>query len=147
MGSFSELYISDFPIAVSKNSYYEDIVNMIFQKSDFSVLERNLSNRNMIVLGDAYTTNNELETVKAFLSTVQICRERLELFGANYKKAEIDFNNAIAKLRLEEYYEFTEDPNLTFKVYLESIKSTIDSKQKNMTIIIAPILLIDTPRK
>jgi hypothetical protein len=130
MGSYSELYIADYPIVTSKNSYYEDIVKMIFQKSDFKILERPLSSRNMITWGDAYTNNNELENVKAFFSTAQICRERLELFGANYKKAETDFNNAIAKLRQEEYYEFAADSKLTYKVYLESIKSIIDSKQK-----------------
>lgn len=131
MGSFSELYISHYSILSNKNGYYEDVVNLIFQKSDFIIYSRPINELGgMANFNNEIPVNIETETIKAFCTTAKICKERLELFGANYEKAERDFNNAMTKLKEEEYYQFAEVSNLTYKAYLENIKSIIESNQK-----------------
>ena len=46
MGSYSELYISDYPIFSTKNGYFEELANLIFLDSDFLEFERPLNERN-----------------------------------------------------------------------------------------------------
>lgn len=92
MGSYSELYISDFPIFSAKNSYYENVVNEIFLKSDYIEYEQPLKERSEITWGgDAYSKDENIEVEKTFCSTAKICKERLELFGASYSKAKKRF--------------------------------------------------------
>ena len=130
MGSYSELYISDFPVFSAKNSYYENIVNEIFLKSDYIEYEQPLKERNEITWGDAYAKNEDIEVEKTFCSTAKICKERLELFGASYSKAKKDFETALQKIKSDEFYEFTSNGNITFELYLEKIKAIIASKKK-----------------
>jgi len=131
MGSYSELYISDYPIFSSKNSYYENVVSMIFLKADFQEFERPLNGRNRIKWGNAFIDEKEIERVKSFSSTVKICKDRLELFGASYEKAKKDFDTAIKQIREDGIYEFASDSNLSYELYLSTIKSIIESKEKN----------------
>ena len=130
MGSFSELYISDYPVFSIKNSYYQDVVNLIFLKSDYHEFERPLNERNKITWGDAYSNEKEIELVKSFYSTAKICLERLELFGVSYKKAKLDFEHALQKIREDDLYVFTSDKKISFELYLSKIKSIIESKEK-----------------
>lgn len=130
MGSYSELYISDYPICTAKNSYYEEIVNLIFLTTDYREFERPLNKRNLITWGDSYANEDGNETVKSFCSTSKICRQRLELFGATYEKAKSDFESALQKIKDDEVYNFKSIENITFESYLADIKSIINSKKK-----------------
>lgn len=130
MGSYSELYISDYPICTAKNSYYEEIVNLIFLATDYREFERTLNKRNLITWGDSYANEDENETVKSFCSTSKICKQRLELFGATYEKAKSDFESALQKIKDDEVYNFKSIENITFESYLADIKSIINSKKK-----------------
>lgn len=130
MGSYSELYISDYPICTAKNSYYEEIVNLIFLATDYREFERPLNKRNLITWGDSYANEEENETVKSFCSTSRICMQRLELFGATYEKAKSDFELALQKIKDDEVYNFKSIENITFESYLSDIKSIINSKKK-----------------
>lgn len=130
MGSYSELYISDYPICTAKNSYYEEIVNLIFLATDYREFERPLNKRNLITWGDSYANEDENETVKSFCSTSKICKQRLELFGATYEKAKSDFESALQKIKDDEVYNFKSIENITFESYLADIKSIINSKKK-----------------
>lgn len=130
MGSYSELYISDYPICTAKNSYYEKIVNLIFLDTDYKEFERPLNKRNIITWGDSYGNEEENEMFKAFCSTSRICMQRLELFGATYEKAKSDFESALQKIKDDEAYNFQSFENITFESYLANIKSIINSKKK-----------------
>lgn len=130
MGSYSELYISDYPIFTAKNSYYEKIVNLIFLDTDYLEFERLLNKRNEVFWGDAYINEEGSESIKAFCSKSGICKERLELFGASYEKAKSDFELALQKIKDDEIYNFHSNENITFELYLENIKSIINSKKK-----------------
>lgn len=130
MGSYSELYISDYPICTAKNSYYEEIVNLIFLATDYREFERPLNKRNLITWGDSYANEDENETVKSFCSTSKICKQRLELFGATYEKAKSDFESALQKIKDDEVYNFKSIEIITFESYLADIKSIINSKKK-----------------
>ena len=130
MGSYSNLYISDYPIYTAKNSYNEDVVNLIFLESDYLEYERPLKNRNKITWGDTFANNDDIAEEKAFCSTAKICKERLELFGASYTKAKNDFESAIQKIKADEIYDLVNQEDITFELYLAKIKIIIDSKSK-----------------
>lgn len=132
MGAISEFYISDYPVFTASKSYYEEIVNLIFVESDFKVFERLLSERNEVTWGDSYKEDNELEEVKAFCSTVKICKERLELFGATYEKAKLDFLENIKWMKEEELFDFASNKDITYEDYLFQIKEILKSKDKKL---------------
>lgn len=127
MGSISHLYIDSFPIFYASKGYYEDIVNLIFLESDFKKFERHFKDRNKVVWGDSYENEDGLEEIRAFYSTAQICKERLELFGASYDKAKLDFENAFQELKVEDIYDFTKLKSISYETYLKEIKKNLGS--------------------
>ncbi len=79
MGSFAELYFSEYPISGTKN--YLD--QWIFKESDKRVFQRNLS-------GD-----DGVETVYAFETTVETSIKRLEVMGYTIECCKNDFEHKI----------------------------------------------------
>jgi len=51
MGSYSQLTIADYPIFSNKNSYFQELTNIIFLPEDFIKEKRRKSTRNKLVWG------------------------------------------------------------------------------------------------
>lgn len=130
MGSFSQITFADYPVFDNKNWYYPEIINSLFQPNDFINEKRKYSTRNSLVWGDAYENEKGTFEFKGYKQTVQVCRERLEIFGASYKKAKLDFQKAKKISRQEGFYDFSLS-SVTYDQYLAEIKSIVDSKEKN----------------
>jgi len=128
MGSFSQITFADYPIFENKNWYYEEIVNSLFQTDDFVSEKRKYSSRNKIVWGDAYEKEKGNFEFKGYKQTVNVCKQRLEIYGASSKKAKSDFNKAKKIAKEEDFYSFSLS-DLTYEKYLCEIKSIIESKE------------------
>lgn len=90
MGSYSSITFDGYPILEIKNRYYKEIVSLLFQPEDFIVERRTKSSLNPLVWGE----NNEDEGNYEFIGykqTVNICRNRLRIFGNSLRSAEKDF--------------------------------------------------------
>lgn len=128
MGSFSQITFADYPVFDNKNWYYPEIVNALFLPEDFISEKRKYSTRNRLVWGDAYENEKGTFEFKGYRQTVKVCRDRLEIFGASFKKAKKDFQQAKKISRQEGFYNFTLS-SITYDQYLSEIKSIIDSKE------------------
>lgn len=127
MGSYSKLYLSDYPLFWTKNSYYEDVVSLIFLESDYIEFEQLI--RNEMPWGDIW--GSQPHKVKAFRSSSKICRKRLEIFGASYLRAKLDFETALRKIGEDNFDSLNFDLNISFEIYLDKIKVLIQSKGKD----------------
>lgn len=128
MGSFSEVTFADYPVFSNKNWYYPEIVNSLFLPDDFISEKRKYSTRNHLVWGDAYENEKGTFEFKGYRQTAKVCRDRLEIFGASFKKAKKDFQQGIKISRQEGFYNFSLS-SITYDQYLAEIKSIIDSKE------------------
>jgi len=81
MGSFSFLSINNYPTFSTKNDYYDEIVNALFQPEDYLIEERPLTSRNRLYWGDAYDGHAGKYTFKGFQQSASICKRRLEIYG------------------------------------------------------------------
>lgn len=129
MGSYSQITFADYPVFDNKNWYYPEIINSLFLPDDFINEKRKYSTRNSLVWGDAYENEKGTFEFIGYKQTVKVCRERLEIFGASYKKAKLDFQKAKKISRQEGFYDFSLS-SITFDQYLAEIKSIVDSKEK-----------------
>jgi hypothetical protein len=129
MGSFSQVTFADYPVFDNKNWYYPEIVNSFFQPDDFIIEKRKYSTRNSLDLGDAYENEKGTFEFKGYKQTVKVCRERLEIFGASYKKAKLDFQKAKKISRQEGFYDYSLS-SITYEQYLAEIKSIVYSIEK-----------------
>jgi 5S rRNA maturation endonuclease (ribonuclease M5) len=129
MGSYSEIAFAEYPIFDNKNWYYQEIVNSIFLPDDFITEKRKYSTRNLLVWGDAYKNEKGTFEFKGYKQTVKVCKDRLEIFGASFKKAKKDFQQAKKIAREEGFYDFPLS-GLKYEQYLLEIKSIIDSREK-----------------
>jgi hypothetical protein len=129
MGSYSQITFADYPIFDNKNWYYQEIVNSIFLPDDFICEKRKYSTRNLLVWGDAYENEKGTFEFNGYKQTAKVCKDRLEIFGASFKKAKKDFQQAKKISRQEGFYDFSLS-GLTYDNYLLEIKSIIDSKEK-----------------
>lgn len=129
MGSFSQITFADYPVFDNKNWYYPEIVNSLFLPDDFISEKRKYSTRNRLVWGDTYKNDKGPFEFKGYRQTVKVCRDRLEIFGASYKKAKQDFQQAKKISRQEGFYDFSLS-SITYDQYLAEIKSIVDSKEK-----------------
>ncbi|SDD13664.1 hypothetical protein SAMN04488104_101621 [Algoriphagus faecimaris] len=122
MGSYSELFICNYPIFTLKNNYYHDIVDLIFLESDYTEYEATVSDEDN-------PEEEEIVRFKSFISTAEVCKERLEIFGASYEKAKLDFEESLKILREDGIYDFVIYESITFDFYLDTIKRIIESKK------------------
>ena len=107
MGSYSQVTFADYPVFSTKNWYYSEIVNSLFQPNDFLIEKRKYSTRNRLVWGDAYENEKGSFEFKGFRQTVKVCKDRLEIFGASSKKAKKDFQQGKKNSRQEGFYNFS----------------------------------------
>lgn len=105
MGSYTELYIADYPVYSTK-SYVDPVVMIIFQESDKNIYERKVSNRNKIVWGDL--EDNEIEMAVEYSASVENIKERLDVLGFSLSKAIDNFYNCIS-LKIDEIGEMLEN--------------------------------------
>jgi 5S rRNA maturation endonuclease (ribonuclease M5) len=130
MGSYSQLTIADYPIFSTKNSYFQELTNLIFLPEDFIKEERKYSSRNKLVWGDAYDGEKGTFTFKGYRQTAKICKQRLEIFGMTIQKAKKEFPMA-KKIAVEErLYSFSLS-KVSFKQYLNEVSDIINKKEIN----------------
>ncbi|MCF8369345.1 MAG: hypothetical protein K9G76_09910 [Bacteroidales bacterium] len=129
MGSLSQITFADYPIFDNKNWYYNEIVNLIFQPSDFLIEKRKYSTRNKLVWGDAYENEKGYFEFKGFRQTREVCKQRIEIYGNSLKKAKKDFVNA-KKIAKQEGDYFFSLSGLKYESYLSEIQSIIKTKEK-----------------
>lgn len=130
MGSYSHLIISGYPILTQKNGYVDFVVNSIFTKDDFCTYDILNKDKNKLVWGDAYENDLDTSSNICFKSIAKICKERLELFGVNYQSSKQDFEQAISISTADQEYDFFNNEEITYELYLKEISSIISSKLK-----------------
>lgn len=130
MGSYSHLTIADYPTFSTKNSYFQEIANLIFLPEDFVKEERKNSTRNKLVWGDAYEGEKGKYIFKGFRQTAKICKQRLEIFGMNIKIAKKEFPLAKKIAEEEQIYDFPIS-KISFRQYLEEITDIVEKKEIN----------------
>jgi len=128
MGSYSQITFGGYPLFSNKNSFYSNILDLIFLTDDFVCENRKYSSRNKLVWGDAYEKNRSSFKFKGYLQIAKVCRERLKIFGNSYKRAKLDFNVAKRTAKQEFHYDFAVS-GLTYDKYLKEIGDIIDSKE------------------
>lgn len=128
MGSYSQLTIADYPVFSTKNSFFQEITNLIFLPDDFIKEERRKSARNKFIWGDAYENDKGTFIFNGYRQTVGVCRQRLEIFGMTIQKAKKDFSSAKKIALEEEFYGFPLS-KITFNQYLEEISNIIKNKE------------------
>jgi hypothetical protein len=132
MGSYCTLYISDFPIINSK-SYVIPESMTLFRESDKVICERKLSERNKIVWGEN-EGEDENEIIVEYRAPIKHIRQRLDVLGFTYKRAQREFDSImVAKIieleNMSENNYFLEEINLlknsTLGDFLEAFKLII----------------------
>ena len=130
MGSYSHLIISDYPILTQKNGYVDFVVNSIFTRDDFCTYDIINKDKNKLVWGDGYENDLDTSSNICFKSTAKICKERLELFGVNYQASKQDFEQAVSISVADQEYDFFNNEEITYDLYLKEISNIITSKLK-----------------
>jgi hypothetical protein len=105
MGSYTELYIADYPIYSTK-SYVDPVVMTVFQESDKNIYERRVTDRNKIAWGNL--EGDEIETAIEYSASVKNIRERLEVLGFSLSKTVEDFYDCIS-FKIDEIEGMLED--------------------------------------
>jgi hypothetical protein len=130
MGSYSQLTIADYPLFSTKNSFFQEITNLIFLPRDFIKEERKKSTRSKLVGGDAYEGEKGNYTFKGYRQTASICKQRLKIFGMTIQKAKKEFPSAKKIALEEELYSFPLS-KVSFNQYLKEISDIINKKEIN----------------
>lgn len=128
MGSFSYLYISEYPILSEKSGYIHGIVDLLFQEDDYTTYTRNLKDRSSAVWGDSYMDDEGNEQVICFRSTAAICKERLEIYGVNKELVKNEFETLKEYFIEENKIEKHLFENVNFDSYLNEIRHIIKNK-------------------
>jgi hypothetical protein len=84
MSSYSELYVSNYPVYSSGNGVDRTVMT-IFREGDKRVFERKVSERNQLAWGHI-EDEGEIETVYEYSNTVANIRQRLEVMGFSLDK-------------------------------------------------------------
>ncbi|WP_265427284.1 HEPN/Toprim-associated domain-containing protein [Chryseobacterium sp. YIM B08800] len=130
MGSYSQMTIANYPIFSSKNSFFDEIINLLFLPEDFIIEPRRSSLRNELIWGDTYLNDDDDFTFKGYRQKVKVCKERLEIFGMTTENAKNEFPKA-KKIAMEEgLYDFPLS-KITYKKYLHEISDIIRTNDCN----------------
>ncbi len=130
MGSFSYLTFADYPIFEYKNWYFREIINLIFLQSDFIHEKRKKSTKNKLCWGNVYENEEGYFDFIGFKQTVNVCKQRLEIYGTSMKKAKKNFTLAKKISRDEGYLDFSLS-GCSYDNYLSEINNIINTKDKN----------------
>lgn len=98
MGSYTQLYIDDYPIWVTK-SYVTPEIMTVFIESDKEVFVRKVSSRNVLYWGSDINKNEEVEKVYNYRSSVKNVIDRLNIMGYTKANAFDDFKKSIEELK------------------------------------------------
>lgn len=130
MGSYSHITVADYPILEFKNSYYGEVVDLIFLPNDFIEEERTYCSRNKLIWGDSYINDNDNYLFKGFRQKVGICKKRLEIYGFSLKKAKKDFRLAKKIANEDGEYDFPIQ-KIKYEQYLEELNIILNTKEIN----------------
>ena len=121
MGSYCELYISNFPIATSKNEI-DPFVLSVFQPEDLKTFNRKVEERFQLLYVSGEELEEDEQAIQFFAST-KVAIERLEVMGFTLQKAKESFEkDKLASITMLE--EFKEGHNSDDK-YLQHLQTEI----------------------
>lgn len=102
MGSYCELYISNFPVSVTKD-YINPFLLSVFQPSDLKVFERKIGERIQLLYGREKEAQ-ESEKAIQYISQAKKLKERLNVMGFTMERVEAEFQESkeVSIARLEE---------------------------------------------
>ena len=115
MGTYCGLTFNDYDIFEIKNSYQSEIINLIFDESDFIAGQTN---------GDDYIS-------KKFISKAGICKKKLEIYGNNLQKTKNDFEVSLKNYKIEYEVTFENEQDITFENYQKIIANSINKGTKD----------------
>lgn len=98
MGSYTELYIDDYPVLSSK-SYVDPEVMTLFTESDKEVFTRKVGCRNPLVWRELHDEEECLETAHHYKSSVKNTIERLEVMGYTMAFVKCQFEDSVNERR------------------------------------------------
>lgn len=130
MGSYSQVTVADYPIFSAKNSFFDEIINLLFLPEDFISERRRNSSKNEIVWGDTYTNDDDDFVFKGYRQNVKVCKERLEIFGMTTETAKKEFPIAKKISKEEGLYDFPLS-KINYHQYLEEISDIIRTNDHN----------------
>jgi hypothetical protein len=138
MGTYTELYIADFPVHSAKSAV-DSTVMSIFRESDKIIEERPVSARNKLMWSEA-SESDENETIVEYSATVEQIIDRLNIMGFTINASKVWFDLGI-KEKLETYREWSRDGNsewiqpqidlletITFEKYVEALSKVYEKK-------------------
>ncbi|GGP47127.1 HEPN/Toprim-associated domain-containing protein [Shewanella saliphila] len=98
MGSYTELYIDDYPVLSSK-SYVDPEVMTLFTESNKKVFTQKVGSRNPLVWGELQDEEECLETAHHYKSSVKNTIERLEVMGYTMAFVKRQFEDSVNERR------------------------------------------------
>ena len=114
MGSYTELYIDDYPVLSSK-SYVDGEVMTIFSESDKKTYKRRISERNKLIWGEwSENDDQEEEVAHEYTTNVAHAIDRLEVIGFTLPKANEELNSWV-KEHIQMYKEELTGPLAEFR--------------------------------
>ncbi len=138
MGSYCQLYISDYPV-FSSSSYVSPAVMTMFRESDKKIYNRHFGERNKIEWGHVDPEDDNYEEVVEYREKAKYVKQRLDIIGFNIERVKREFNE-VKVLEVEKLKELSEDDehNLwtkeieilntsTFEDYLTAFKTIMNS--------------------
>lgn len=145
MGSYCELYISDYPIATTKNEI-DPFLLSIFQPKDLITFNRKVGERYQLLYGREEESEDD-ELAIQYVNTTQNIKDRLEVMGFTIEKSKITFetskNETLQTLKEWENDKIFNDSdeaneslkneinileNSTFEDFIEAVKVIFEKK-------------------
>lgn len=147
MGAYCELYISDYPIATTKDEI-DPFILSLFQPEDLKTFQRRIGDRNQLLYGRS-DFDDEIEQAVEYSNSAKNIKDRLEIMGFTLNKAIAEFETSKANAieTLTGYLNdknFTSNPeveeklkrekelleNSSFNDFLQASKEIIDKKYR-----------------
>ena len=113
MGTICGLTINGYDIFETKNDYRMDIINLIFDESDFQITHEKDED------GSDFIS-------KKFISKIGYCKKKLEIYGNNYSKSKSNFDIAIEKYKCEYNITFNNENKISYDYYQGLIETNIN---------------------
>lgn len=148
MGSYCQLYISDYPVFSSKSYVVPEVMTM-FRESDKNVYQRSFGERNQVEWGHVEAGNDDYETAVEYKAVAKNVRQRLDIIGFNIERVKREFYEVkaaeVKELKKMSQKEISQDDELnlwqhnlrqneieileshTFEDYLSSFKTILNS--------------------
>lgn len=127
MGSYTELYIDDYPVLSSK-SYVDGEVMTIFSESDKKTYKRRISERNKLIWGECSENDDQDEIAHEYTTNVAYAIDRLEVMGFTLHKTNEELNSSV-----KEYLQ----------MYKENVSGTLEEFQKSEIALLESISIED----